>query len=103
MPASISPQQLGVMADDIIDQSFPYGDGVALAGAKFREVEAINYLTGQVGRPYMLHAHIHSSIAVCERCVLPASACFRALVISWVLCHKLGFIISIKKYYDGGW
>ena len=36
-------------ADDIIDQSFPYGNAASLAGAKFREVEAINSDTGQVG------------------------------------------------------
>lgn len=38
------------MADDIIDQSFPYGEAAALAGAKFREVETINSATGQVGK-----------------------------------------------------
>ena len=37
------------MADDIIDQSFPYGEFAALAGAKFREVEALDTVTGQVG------------------------------------------------------
>lgn len=36
------------MADDIIDKSFPYGDAAALAGAKFREVETIDPITGQV-------------------------------------------------------
>jgi hypothetical protein len=42
-------EQLSVMADDIIDQSFPYGNAASLAGAKFREVETINSDTGQVG------------------------------------------------------
>ena len=37
------------MADDIIDQNFPYGESAALAGAKFREVETVDTFTGQVG------------------------------------------------------
>ena len=41
-------QQLGVMADDIIDKSFPYGNSATLAGAKFREVETLDSLSGQV-------------------------------------------------------
>ena len=45
---SLCSQQLGVMADDIIDQSFPYGEAAALAGAKFREVETLDSVTGQV-------------------------------------------------------
>ena len=39
------------MADDIIDQSFPYGEAASLAGAKFREVEALDSVTGQVWEP----------------------------------------------------
>ena len=41
-------QQLTVMADDLVDKTFPYGEEAALAGAKFREVEALNSATGQV-------------------------------------------------------
>ncbi|CAI8024833.1 hypothetical protein GBAR_LOCUS14386 [Geodia barretti] len=46
--STLNYKQLSVMADDIIDQSFPYGESAALAGAKFREVETLDTFTGQL-------------------------------------------------------
>ena len=55
------------MADDIIDQSFPYGESAALAGAKFREVETLDTVTGQVGTPFPITCMAHVGLRLIVR------------------------------------